>query len=739
MNKEENPIEVNSFQNYFEIKSSSKLYNVFISLNSSQKLITISISFKDINNKSMNYEKSLCFRDITMENEDFFIPFKNDIINLFKFLERLFITKLVTIKNNYNNSMNFLYLLFCVAKDNKEIQIQISIPKKSINNIMISSIHQENNNKNIFTTNYKKRRNFDCAPVPFLIGETPRFESDDKDKNISGDNNIFFFTKKKNNFSINIYKFEIKSKYYKEIILKITEKNEETKNDIEYYAHLNLMDFFNIAKSYYVLFNFSIDDIYDDFLITFHNKNIDITKGRNKIKLYFLIPNIMKIEGKNMYYKLCLYLDKLNNERTEDEIDKKIQEYYLYFFNYIQKEKKVEKMLKEEEKENKHGKKKEKDNIEKNSKNKKKLKIKSHKKDEKKNKVEEKEKEKEENNINNQKEKNENNEEMKKRGRKKKEIQQIKKFDYINKNVIIQNNAINFTIVHSNNQTNNKKKEEEKEEENNNIFKSLKEENQNIPNFFNNKDQNNKIKNNNTQLKFRKTKSHFLSRKRNPLNNNLTIDQIFKPIKKIIESNNNENSLNIPIESIHILSDKILINKIQSQLILLKAFNKEEKVKEKKFFINLIYEINMEDIKIISNKEKDKIISNFYQKAKEMKNVILLILTQENNIFGGYTKKGFILNNFDVSNHLDKDAFIFSINKMKTYDVSNASEFCISCFIDKFPEFKEQIIFDSKNIIKGKTGIKEKGFLTKEDFEINMGNKIFDIKCLQLLNISINI
>ena len=147
----------------------------------------------------------------------------------------------------------------------------------------------------------------------------------------------------------------------------------------------------------------------------------------------------------------------------------------------------------------------------------------------------------------------------------------------------------------------------------------------------------------------------------------------------------------------------------------------------------------MEDIKIISNKEKDKIISNFYQKAKEMKNVILLILTQENNIFGGYTKKGFILNNFDVSNHLDKDAFIFSINKMKTYDVSNASEFCISCFIDKFPEFKEQIIFDSKNIIKGKTGIKEKGFLTKKDFEINMGNKIFDIKCLQLLNISINI
>ena len=76
---------------------------------------------------------------------------------------------------------------------------------------------------------------------------------------------------------------------------------------------------------------------------------------------------------------------------------------------------------------------------------------------------------------------------------------------------------------------------------------------------------------------------------------------------------------------------------------------------------------------------------------------------------------------------------------MKTYDVSNASEFCISCFIDKFPEFKEQIIFDSKNIIKGKTGIKEKGFLTKKDFEINMGNKIFDIKCLQLLNISINI
>ena len=147
----------------------------------------------------------------------------------------------------------------------------------------------------------------------------------------------------------------------------------------------------------------------------------------------------------------------------------------------------------------------------------------------------------------------------------------------------------------------------------------------------------------------------------------------------------------------------------------------------------------MEQRKMSLNKDKKKVISEFYLKAKDIKNVILLILTQENYIFGGYSKKGFFLDNYNISNYLDKYYFIFSINKMKTYDVSCINDFCISCSSDKFPEFKDQIIFDTNNILRGKTGLKEKGFLTKEDYELNIGNKIFNIKCLQLLNISINI
>ena len=271
MNQSEIPIEVNPFQNYFEIKSSSKLYNVFLSLSFSKKIITFSISHKDLNNKIILYEKSFSFTDISTENEDFFIPFKNDIVNLFKFIERLFMTKLVSIKNNYNHSMDYILLLFYIAKENKEFQIQFQIPKKCINNIKISSSkYEENNIKNIYISNFKKRQNFDCAPVPFLTGVTPKPEGGNKNKVIIGDNNLFYFTKKKYNFCINIYKYEIKSKHYKELVLKVSEKDEEKKENIEYCSYLNLMDFISIAKSYYTLFNYNIDDIYDDFLAIFH-------------------------------------------------------------------------------------------------------------------------------------------------------------------------------------------------------------------------------------------------------------------------------------------------------------------------------------------------------------------------------------------------------------------------------------------------------------------------------------
>ena len=726
MNQSEISIEENPFQNYFEIKSSSKLYNVFLSLSPSKKIITFSISHRDLSNKIILYEKSLSFKDISIENKDFFIPFKNDIVNLFKFIERLFMTKLVSIKNNYNNSMDFLSLLIYIAKDNEEFQIQYKIPKKCVNNINISSSkYEENNMKNIYISNFKKRQNCDCAPVPFLTGVTPKPEEENKNKIITGENNIFYFTKKKYNFCINIYKYEIKSEQYKELVLKVSEKDDEKDENIEYCIYLNLMDFINIAKSYYTLFNYNIDDIYDDFLVIFHNKNIDIESTKNKIKLFYLIPNIMSIEGKNMYYKLCLKLDKIY-EREYSEVEFKIQEYYFEIFNFIQKEKRNEKLLNEQEKEDKKGKKN--NNISKRIENKKTAKTFGVKK------------EKEEENINKKKQKDkknkdENIKQPSKRGRKKKNIHEIKKFDYLDKNVIAKNNEINFTI-HSNNKTN--KIEKKEENNNNNLIKDKKEEKEKI---FNNKDININTIENSILLKRRKTKSHFLSRKRNYLSNNLTIDEMFKPIKKIIEPNVNieNNNINIPIESILILSDNILINKIQCQLILEKAFNKDDKIKEKKFLINLIYEINMDKMNIIMNKEREKIISEFYRKIKDIKNVILLILTEENYIFGGYTKKGFILNNYYINNYLDKDAFIFSINKMKTYGIYYINEYCISCYNDKFPEFKEQIIFDSKNIKKGKTGLKEKGFLTKEDFELNMGNKIFNIKYLQLLNISINI
>ena len=823
MTQKSESIEINNFQNFFEIKYASKTFRVFLSLDTKKNLIIISITYADISNKNTIYENSFSFKDISTGIEEFFIPFKNDMIILFKFIERLFIAKLVYIKINYNNSDDYLSLSFYVMMDCREHLIQLTIPKKNednsknsnSNNSSLKSSHY--NFDNIFNnTLNKERKNCNSAPLPFFLGETPKAKDDIKDKDINlksetGELSSFIYKIKKLNYQITIWKNEIKSMKFKEIVFQICEI-EENKTKCEYKEYFNLIDFFETAKPYYDLFNYSIDDIYDDFIIIFYNKNYEIFKAKDRIKLYYFIPNIIDFGGKSVFYKLSLFIDKYEEDRTNEEIKIKIENYYIEMYKIIQKEKKnkkkeskninkykEEKENKKEEKEKVSKKKKKEENkskyiIKEEKENKSKKKNKEEKeyktkhknkeekevKDrnqiqkEKKNKfkikeekvIKEEKKEKEEKkhnkeNIRNKKQSKftilKNNiinkiiEEKKQKDEYKDNIHQdnnkednnikeIKKIQekiepdktvYNNDKIIIQKNEINFNIIHSNNNSING-------ENIPSLIQISEEKNQSINSLNNPKtiDDKNIFKKNYSKIRFgSKSKSQLLTHKHQ---RDYKIDQIFKPIKKKkAELNENLFINNIPYESIQITNEKILINKIQIQLILNKAFSRNDELYKKKFYINLIYEINNEKINSNIN---NNIISEFYLKAKNIENVILLIYTQENHIFGGYTKIGFKLNNNNEAiNYNDFHTFIFSINKMKTYSVLKEDDYCISCSNEILPEFNRQIIFEKNSIMEGRTGIKQEGFQTEEDYELNMGQEKFRIKYLQLLNISASI
>ena len=124
----------------------------------------------------------------------------------------------------------------------------------------------------------------------------------------------------------------------------------------------------------------------------------------------------------------------------------------------------------------------------------------------------------------------------------------------------------------------------------------------------------------------------------------------------------------------------------------------------------------------------------FHSKVDNIKNNITFIKTNKGVRFGGYTNQS-----WDGINVFKEDdsAFIFSLTKLKTYDV-NKKESAIWCNPNYGPIFGGyQIdIFDrfmSKDL--SKTGMKGVGYDTNQDFELNNGEKNFVVDELEVYEI----
>ena len=197
--------------------------------------------------------------------------------------------------------------------------------------------------------------------------------------------------------------------------------------------------------------------------------------------------------------------------------------------------------------------------------------------------------------------------------------------------------------------------------------------------------------------------------------------------------------------------------------------DKNKKKKEDENIGEFIYEEFLDSTKIIKEKKEidivlDKIRIIFHNSYKNFVNLkllysaskdgdsaeifhslcdgkaplVVLIKTTKNVIFGGYTEAPYSFSKKRVGNK-DDNAFIFSINKMKTYDVEKGTNATCS-FKDYGPvfygyEYCNIYLFGDFFNDEGNVAKKGDRYNTTEDFEINNGEQKFLVKELEVFQV----
>ena len=144
-----------------------------------------------------------------------------------------------------------------------------------------------------------------------------------------------------------------------------------------------------------------------------------------------------------------------------------------------------------------------------------------------------------------------------------------------------------------------------------------------------------------------------------------------------------------------------------------------------KIIINLLYKASVDGDKA----------AIFHEKCDQAKSTIVLIETLNGKRFGGFTTCSWSGNCEDKN---DPQAFIFSLDKMETYDNIPGDE-AIGCYPKFGPIFLGcQIkIFDNAFSKGGTTFEKELNFNTKEDYELTGGDRVFQIKEIEVYEVVI--
>ena len=218
----------------------------------------------------------------------------------------------------------------------------------------------------------------------------------------------------------------------------------------------------------------------------------------------------------------------------------------------------------------------------------------------------------------------------------------------------------------------------------------------------------------------KKGKKTKINKKKLELNENLESkkEELNEPEEKNTDLENNKDIvLEEKTEQTFVNGD--IIQSIEELELIIRKINKASK----KMTLNLIYK---------ATADSDR-AADFHKKCDEAQNTLVLIETDKGKRFGGYTSVSWKGNCIDK---MDKDAFIFSLDKMKIYE-NIEGEKAIGCYPKFGPVFLGcQIRIYDKAFHKGGTTY-EKGlnYKTDEDFELNDGERLFNVKDIEVYEV----
>ncbi len=168
-----------------------------------------------------------------------------------------------------------------------------------------------------------------------------------------------------------------------------------------------------------------------------------------------------------------------------------------------------------------------------------------------------------------------------------------------------------------------------------------------------------------------------------------------------------------------IIDNSKILNHLKELSFLIKKINRNISYTSKQFYnMKLLYRAT----------DDGDTAENFHQKCDKICPILILIKTDQHRRFGGFTQ-AFYESTEKLEGRKDGSAFIFSLDKLKSYDVQEGQNPIGTCKKNGPIFYGNECcnIYLSDNFFKKRGNVARKGdrFNTNEDYEINYGKPKF--------------